>query len=117
QAAGGGWCETPSMHSIALLRRGSAMPRRHRTRAYPTEWPDINCQTRSQVAPCESTAGIAWVSLPDGLASETQQRPPSCVALRGDAINSCRSQAVNGLVEDRGLTWFKSAFVIPAGDR
>jgi choline dehydrogenase-like flavoprotein len=70
------------------------VPRSQRTRAYPNKWPYISCQRGSQVASCESTAGIARVSLPDGLASEAPHRSASCVASRGDAISYCEAQWV-----------------------
>src|SRR5258708_16288873 len=42
---------------------------------------------KSRVRRCESTARIASVSFPHGLAPETQHRPASCMAARGDAIH------------------------------
>src|SRR6202022_2856823 len=47
----------------------------------------LSCSRKSRVRRCESTARIATVSFPHGLASETQHRPASCMAARGDAIH------------------------------
>ena len=88
----GCWCKTRLLYSGALLRRGAAMPSRHRTCPYPNQRHDIGYQERSQVATREGTAGIARVSLPYGLASETQQRSASCLASRGHASNNRKSQ-------------------------
>src|ERR1700752_1824454 len=75
------------LYSGALLWRGPAMPSRHGTNSYANQRHDISYQKRSQVAAGEGAARIARVSFPDGLASETQHRPTSCVASRGPAIN------------------------------
>jgi DNA-binding transcriptional LysR family regulator len=93
QTTGGCRCKTQLLYSGALLRRGTAMPSRHRTGPYPNQRHDISYHKRSQVAAREGTARIARVSFPHGLASKTQQRSASCVASRGRAINS-RSQRV-----------------------
>src|SRR5712671_6177756 len=88
QAVGGCRRQTHLVYSNALLRRGSAMPPRHRTRAYRNQWYALSRETKSRVARGESTSRIASVSFPDGLASETQQRSTSRVAARSDAINN-----------------------------
>src|SRR5712671_1887060 len=88
QAVGGCRRRTHFVYSSALLRRGSAMPPRHRTRAHANQWPELSCQRKSGVARCESTAPIASFSFFDGVASTTQRRSASCVAARGNAINN-----------------------------
>src|SRR5215467_14146510 len=82
------------MHSSAVLRCSATMPSWNGTRAYSHERDDIGRQGESQATPCESTAGIARVPFPDGLASETQHRSASCMASRSDPISSCRSQRI-----------------------
>ena len=89
QAVGGCRRQTHFVYSSALLRRSSAMPPRHRTRAYRNRWYALSRKRKSRLASCESTTRIASVSFPDGLASETQQRPASSrVVARSDAINN-----------------------------
>lgn len=95
QAIGGSRCKTQIVYSSALLRRGATMPSRHGIGPYANWRHEICYQKRSQVAACESTARIASVSFPHGLASQTQLRPASCMASCGDAINNCGSQCVS----------------------
>src|SRR5439155_5319602 len=97
QAAGGCRCQTEFVYSSSLLRCGPPMPSRNRTRADPNWWYEISGPREPRATPCESTARIASVPFPDGLASKTQYRARSCVASRGDAINNRHCVCEDGL--------------------
>jgi hypothetical protein len=88
------------VYTNTLLRRGSAMRPRYRTCADSNQWHDTGCQTGSQVTSSKGAAGITGVSLPLGLASESQHRSSSRVASGGNPINDHGSQWVGERAEN-----------------